>query len=198
MTSKPSLEGSTMKFVKKAKQRLKKFNLLSALYIIIVSLHSVNVSADPFPYFKTFSNTYINDELANQFPIEKYYEEIVVTFSDPEVVILPLDNKIEINVKITALMNKVVMKGKGVLIGNVQYFTINDTIILKRPLLERVFSESDEFTKALPLQKVIKQTMSHQFRDLDLINLVPYAFKAENSAPNEITIAHDKVIVHWN
>ena len=156
------------------------------------------VNANPLPAFEKFSENDINKMLSKQFPIEKSYGGVVATFSDPKVDIITLDNKVEIVVMIRATYQKQSLTAKGIFVGHLEYYDFDQTIIFKRPILEHFYMQQNNMTDSLPAQRAIKQSMSHNFRDMQLIDLKPFDLKAGISAPNEIELSIDKIIVHWN
>ena len=156
------------------------------------------VNANPLPAFESFSANDINEMLSTQFPIEKSFEGVVATFSDPKVDIITLDKRVEISVMINATYQQQSLTAKGIFIGRLTYYDFDKSILFKRPILDHFYLQEDNMTDSLPAQRAIKQSMSHDFRDLQLIDLKPYELKAGISSPSKIEFSIDKIIVRWN
>ena len=156
------------------------------------------VNANPLPAFEVFSESDINEMLSTQFPIEKIFEGVEATFSDPKVDIITLDNKVEISVTISATYQQQSLTAKGILVGRLAYYDFEKTILFKRPILDHFYMQEDHMTDSLPAQRAIKQSMSHDFRDMELIDLKPFELKAGISSPSKIEFSIDKIIVRWN
>lgn len=169
-----------------------------AFFIVLFFNTSFMVNANPLPASEVFTAKDINEMLSTQFPIEKSYEGVVATFSDPKVDIITLDKKVEISVMINATYKQQSLTAKGIFVGRLTYYDFEKSILFKRPILDHFYLQEDHMTDSLPAQRAIKQSMSHDFRDLQLIDLKPYELKAGISSPSKIEMSIDKIIVRWN
>lgn len=175
------------------KEKSVKFGVL---FVLLCSA-SMYLRADVFSTQHQISQKQLTNELKKQFPFDKTYKDVTVTFSAPKARIDALDKTVEIDVTLTSEKD-----GRGLVLsaelqGELEYHNVDETIRIERPLLDRIQIKQDDMADSAPIVKIIKQSMARDMPDLTLFRVENLNSDGPVSSSIEIEIFIDKLVLKW-
>jgi hypothetical protein len=130
--------------------------------------------------------------LAAQFPIEKSFQGISATFSDPKILIDSLDQSVKLQLTSSSQHNKQILQATLIFTGNMQYHRFSEAYVFENMLLDGFKINQNTYLNPDATIKTIKQSLINDFADLLLFEQV-----ATNRPADEIEISTNQLRFIW-
>lgn len=137
----------------------------------------------------------INRFVQVAFPYKRSYNGADIYFSDPNVSLNGLDNRVIITTQITAIQNNQLLKATGEISGELKYDPIDYNLHLKQPkvsefkIIENTMDNSDALIRG------VRDVVGQSLPLIVLIDLDQFDFGFGKIQPQSIEIANKRLVI---
>ncbi|WP_339721076.1 hypothetical protein [uncultured Paraglaciecola sp.] len=140
----------------------------------------------------------INRNLALQFPVDRSFQGIQATFSDPQILIDTLDQTIKLQMTVSANSAEQHFSAKLVFTGDMKFDLFLESYLFEDLVLDSFKIEQDSYVDSQPTVKIIKQSLINNFEDIELFNLTELNSFSPKRAADEIEISMGQLRFIWH
>lgn len=140
----------------------------------------------------------IDNQLSDQFPFSKSFQNVRVIFSEPKAVINALDKTLKLQMMITSSLKDEMLLSKATFKGDITYDDFSDAYLFDNVRLDKLKIQIDSFQDSHEIVKAIKQSLINDFEDIVLVNLEAFRTELPNRQADSIDISVKQVRFIWN
>lgn len=166
--------------------------MFRAIFTLSLLLLSAQVGAITF----TLSEKHINQMVKMTFPQTQYYNQITLTFTDPEVTLGSLDDDVAVQVNILAQQDGQTLNASGKLKGLLKYRPERKELQIEKPTLVKFTVLDNNLEDSQALVNAINQMQGRQFPMILLLDFTELNLGLfGNQLPKRIDIVNKHLVI---
>lgn len=143
------------------------------------------------------SEAKINKTLAETFPVKRTFKGISADFTDPKILLNPLDETIKIAILINSKHQGGFLLAKGKLEGKLEYDEFDKQLKMEKPILDDFeVIESDLAKQDLAdVSKVVQQSMGRNLPEIIVVDLDRFEIRHPRTPPKSIDVGIRRLVI---